>query len=118
MLGEDASKRIDAFKETEEDQRRAEQTVMHYYNWTNNESLRAADWSTWLWYHIVYRAERTAAVFTMAGEAGGASASAGSYGGWRLVRSRQQKWPAWMRQSPEDPPNARRDSDCELQAET
>ena len=83
-IGADAIKRIETREETDDDMRLAQRAVLHYLNWTERELLRAADWSTWTWFHFVHTAERTAAMFTVTG-----GASASLYGGWKFVQPRQ-----------------------------
>lgn len=83
-LGADAATRIRDYQETEEDERRAQQAVVQNLDWTDGELLRAANLSTLLWYHTIHRAER--AVYMARG------LSAGAFGGWKFVRSRQQKF--------------------------
>lgn len=59
LVGTAAMQRISAYKETEEDERRAEQAVMHYNNWTTLHLEYALTWPNWLWYQSVDRIERT-----------------------------------------------------------
>jgi hypothetical protein len=83
LVGADAAERIRKFHETEEDERRAEQAVSHYNDWTVCNLKSALSWQNLLWYHSVHRGERTIAMVTMAGAA---------FGGWRFVRNFEQKW--------------------------
>ena len=91
LVGGDSMQRIASFDEAEEDERRAVQAAVHYYDWTRGRLLNALDWPSWAWFHTVYRVERAvAAVFTPA-------AAAGGLGGWSFVR------PSWRRQGQPQP---------------
>eukprot|EP00195_Chlamydomonas_chlamydogama_P012256 CAMPEP_0202902034 /NCGR_PEP_ID=MMETSP1392-20130828/15963_1 /ASSEMBLY_ACC=CAM_ASM_000868 /TAXON_ID=225041 /ORGANISM="Chlamydomonas chlamydogama, Strain SAG 11-48b" /LENGTH=150 /DNA_ID=CAMNT_0049588715 /DNA_START=157 /DNA_END=609 /DNA_ORIENTATION=+ len=83
LVGRDSLSRIKAYEETEQDERRAEQALVHYHDFTQANLVRALDWQGWLWFHTIYKAERTVAWVTMAG---------GAYGGWKFVRSASRKW--------------------------
>jgi hypothetical protein len=72
LVGVDAAERIRKFQETEEDERRAEQAVAHYNDWTVRNLKSALNWQNFLWYHSVHRVERI--------------------GGWMFVRNSRQKW--------------------------
>jgi hypothetical protein len=52
-VGPDAFKRIADYKETEEDERRAEQAVLHYHAWTDRNLVAALTWSNWGYYQFV-----------------------------------------------------------------
>lgn len=76
-LGKESMHRIAIFKQTDEDVERAEQTVVHYYDWTHKQLLRALDWQGLLWYNTLYKWDRTVALLTLGG---------GVIGGWRFVK--------------------------------
>lgn len=98
-VGEDSMQRIVSFDETEKDERRAEQAVVHHYNWTQDNLLKALDWPSWFWFHTVHKAERTEAFFSI---------TASVHGGWRFVRSSfHRKWPeGGQPQSAQPQPNS------------
>ena len=83
-IGEDSMRRIAIYDETEKDERRAEQAVVHHYDWTQRWLVKALDWQSWIWYRTVYKVDQTVAMFTVAG--------GGVVGGWKFVRSWQRKW--------------------------
>ncbi len=89
FVGSDCMDRILAYKETDDDERYAEQAVLHYHNWTTDNLYRALDWRGIWWYHTEHRFERTFGYLTLMGS--------GAYGGWRFVR-RRPPWPAAAQQ--------------------
>ena len=98
MMGIDSMKRIATFDEVEKDERRAEQAVVHYFDYTQSNLVSALDWLGWIWHHTLYKAERTVAALTSAGVV---------FGGWRYVRSAHLKWQQQQQQqqpAPAPPP--------------
>ena len=89
LVGTPAMDRITAFKETEEDERRAELAVTHYSIWTTQHLESALTWPNWLWYQSVDRIERIVSMATIA-----ATVGAAGFSGWRFVRGRHIKWSA------------------------
>ncbi len=51
-------KRIEDFKETEEDEKRCVNATVHYSFWTQENLLQALSWRNWLYYHTIIKAER------------------------------------------------------------
>lgn len=90
-VGKEGMDRIATFDETEKDEKRAQQAVVHYYDWTQRHLLKALDWSSMLWYYTVYKWDRTVAFVTLGG---------GVVGGWKFVRPWTKKW---QQQSPPPP---------------
>eukprot|EP00955_Chlamydomonas_euryale_P116883 366444-Chlamydomonas_euryale.AAC.4 len=87
LVGTPAMERIRDYKETEEDERRAEQAVIHDSVWTTQNLESALTWRNWLWYQSVDRVERMVSFATF-----GAAVGTAGFSGWRFVRSRHRKW--------------------------
>eukprot|EP00195_Chlamydomonas_chlamydogama_P009654 CAMPEP_0202898606 /NCGR_PEP_ID=MMETSP1392-20130828/7082_1 /ASSEMBLY_ACC=CAM_ASM_000868 /TAXON_ID=225041 /ORGANISM="Chlamydomonas chlamydogama, Strain SAG 11-48b" /LENGTH=150 /DNA_ID=CAMNT_0049584587 /DNA_START=700 /DNA_END=1152 /DNA_ORIENTATION=+ len=82
-VGHDSMKRIASFDETEKDERRAEQALVHYHDFSQKSLVAALDWEGWLKFHTIDKAERTVASFTTTGSV---------HGGWRFARSASYNW--------------------------
>ena len=83
MVGTDSMDRIASFKETDADDKRARQAVVHHFDWTEQRLLKALDWSSTVWYYTEYTLDRTVSFVTRDG---------GVVGGWRFVRPRGKDW--------------------------
>lgn len=59
--------RILSYKETDEDEKVAAQAAIHYNDWHEEALSKALDWPSWLKFHTLVRAERTATVLGIAG---------------------------------------------------
>jgi hypothetical protein len=81
--------RVLEFEETEVDEKIAAQACMHYVKWHNEQLVSALSWPNWFVYHTFDRAERTLAVFGIAG--GGYAGFKVARASWRLIRNRFNK---------------------------
>lgn len=59
--------RIINFKQTLEDEMHCSQAVIHYGTWHTKQLVSALNWSNWIKYHTIDRAERTVAVLGIFG---------------------------------------------------
>lgn len=59
--------RILLFKETDMDEKVAAQAALHYDEWHETALVKALTWPSWIKYHTIVRAERTAAIVGIAG---------------------------------------------------
>jgi len=71
-----ALNRILSFDETEKDEKVAAQACGHYSKWHNKQIVSALNWTNWLRYHTIERAEKTLAVFGIGG---------GLYAGYKVA---------------------------------
>jgi hypothetical protein len=72
--------RLASFEESDKDERVAAQATSHYYYWHNERLQKALPWNNWVWYHSIYRAEKTLAMVGLAGAVYGVGrASAASF---------------------------------------
>lgn len=81
--------RLLTFAETEVDEKIAAQACMHYAKWHNKHLVSALNWQNWFIYHTFDRAERTLAVFGIAGS--GYAGFKVARASWRLIRSKFNK---------------------------
>ena len=77
--------RVLQYEETEVDEKIAAQACMHYAKWHNKQLVSALNWQNWFFYHTLDRAERTLAVFGIAG--GGYAGIKVARASWRLIRN-------------------------------
>ncbi|KXZ41243.1 hypothetical protein GPECTOR_613g698 [Gonium pectorale] len=52
MIGSESMRRND---EVEKDELRCGQAVVHYYDWTQHNLVKALNWESWVWYRTVYK---------------------------------------------------------------
>ncbi|KXZ51270.1 hypothetical protein GPECTOR_13g757 [Gonium pectorale] len=88
-VGQDSMQRIANYGETEKDERRAAQAVVHHYDWTQRNLVKALSWESWMWYVTVYKVEHTFAL-------------GGVVGGWKFVCP-WRKWTQAEQQQQQQP---------------